>query len=81
MSTVSVRELRNNVSEVLRRVEAGETVIVTSGRRPVARLVPFDPGPTWIPVDIAHAGICTHQADAALSGELRELLPDTTDDI
>src|SRR5258708_12157095 len=38
---VSVRDLRNRTSEVLRRVEAGETVTVTVDRRPAARLVPL----------------------------------------
>lgn len=34
------RELRNNVSAVLREVEAGEAVRVTVRGRPVAELVP-----------------------------------------
>ena len=41
MNDVSVRELRNNTSGVLRTVEAGETVRVTVDRRPVAELVPL----------------------------------------
>jgi len=40
-NSVSVRELRNTVSEVLRRVEGGERVTVTVDRRPVAELVPL----------------------------------------
>lgn len=35
---VSVRELKNNLSSYLRRVRAGEEIIVTSRRRPVAQL-------------------------------------------
>ena len=38
--TIPQRELRNNVSEVLRAAEAGETFTVTVRGRPVARLVP-----------------------------------------
>lgn len=34
------RELRNNSSEILRAVEAGESFTVTNHGRPVARLVP-----------------------------------------
>jgi prevent-host-death family protein len=38
---VSVRELRQNLSRYLRRVEAGETLEVVSRGRPVARLSPL----------------------------------------
>ena len=37
---VSVRELKANLSEVLRQVQAGESAVITSHRKPVARLVP-----------------------------------------
>lgn len=40
METVPQKELRNNVGEVLRRVEAGETLLVTVAGRPVAELSP-----------------------------------------
>jgi prevent-host-death family protein len=39
--TISQRELRNNSGEVLRRVQAGESYVVTNHGRPVARLVPI----------------------------------------
>lgn len=38
---VSVRELRNNGAEVLRRVERGENVVVTRDGMPVAELRPL----------------------------------------
>lgn len=41
MRRVGVRELRQNASAVLRRVEAGEVVEVTDRGRPVARIVPM----------------------------------------
>lgn len=41
LPTVSVRELRQNLSRYLRRVEAGETLDVVSRGRRVARLVPL----------------------------------------
>jgi prevent-host-death family protein len=46
---VSVRELKEQLSAVLKRAEAGETVLVTSHRRPVAQLVPPPPqqGDVW----------------------------------
>ena len=37
---ISVRELKNHLSEYLRRVSAGEEVVVTSHKRVVAKLVP-----------------------------------------
>lgn len=40
MATVGVRELRQRASELLRRVEAGETIEVTDRGRPVALLTP-----------------------------------------
>lgn len=40
MATIPQKELRNQVSEVLRRVEAGETLTVTVAGRPVAELGP-----------------------------------------
>ena len=41
MTTVGVRELRQRASELLRRVEAGETIEVTDRGRPVAVLAPL----------------------------------------
>jgi prevent-host-death family protein len=40
MVTVNVRELRQNLSVYLRRVEEGETLSVTNRGRPVAMLAP-----------------------------------------
>jgi prevent-host-death family protein len=44
MTTVGVRELRQRASELLRRVEAGETIAVTDHGRPVALLAPLPEG-------------------------------------
>ena len=43
MATIPQKELRNNVSEVLRRAEAGEELTVTVAGRPVATLGPARP--------------------------------------
>ncbi len=40
MVSIGIRELRQRASEILRRVEAGETVEVTDRGRPVALLTP-----------------------------------------
>ena len=41
-TTVSASEANRQFSKILRAVEAGETVIVTSHGRPVARIAPVD---------------------------------------
>jgi prevent-host-death family protein len=82
---VSVRELRNHTSEVLRRVEAGEPATVTVDRRPVARLVPLrrSERPRSIPTAELFARLAAlgGGADPGLRDELKEMLPDTTDDV
>jgi prevent-host-death family protein len=82
---VSVRELRNHTSEVLRRVEAGEPATVTVDRRPVARLVPLrrEGRPRTMPLGelLARLAEIGGGADPGLRDELREMLPDTTDDV
>lgn len=44
MTSVGVRELRQRASELLRRVEHGETIAVTDRGRPVALLSPLPEG-------------------------------------
>jgi prevent-host-death family protein len=46
---VSARELQQHTVDVLRRVEAGERILVTVDRRPVAELVPLPARATWVP--------------------------------
>lgn len=46
MTTVGLRELRQQASELVRRAEAGEEVTITVSGRPSARLVPVAPR-TW----------------------------------
>jgi len=79
-TSVSVRELRNTVSEVLRRVEGGEHVVVTVDRRPVAELIPLR-GHAPVPVGDALAVARRSAADRALLLTLRAALPDTTADL
>lgn len=40
MNTVTHREMRNNSGDILRRVEAGETFLVSNNGRPAAVIVP-----------------------------------------
>ncbi|HET7386516.1 MAG TPA: type II toxin-antitoxin system prevent-host-death family antitoxin [Nocardioidaceae bacterium] len=80
MDTIPQKQLRNQVGEVLRRVEAGETFTVTVAGRPVAELAParrrrwvsgrdlagvwHGPAPRSLESDLAHL-------DAALSDPFR----------
>ena len=45
MTTVGIRELKQNASAVVARVEAGETVTVTDRGRPAAQLTPLPSSP------------------------------------
>jgi prevent-host-death family protein len=76
---ISVRQLRNHTAEVLRRVEAGESLRVTVDRRPVAELVPLPARATWVPRQRVIEGLV--RADPALARELAEALPDTVDEL
>lgn len=79
--SLSVRDLRNDVSEVLRRAEAGERFVVTVRGRPVAELGPMSRRPRFMPVAQMEEILKTARADPGLRDELRELTPDTTDDL
>jgi prevent-host-death family protein len=76
---ISVRQLRNHTADVLRRVEAGESLRVTVDRRPVAQLVPLPSRATWVKRRRVIDNLV--QADPALAGELAEALPDTVDEL
>ncbi len=43
MDTVGLRELRQDASALVRRVEEGEEIVITVSGRPTARLVPAQP--------------------------------------
>jgi prevent-host-death family protein len=79
---VSVRDLRNHTSEVLRRVEAGTAVTVTVDRRPVARLVPLPVRRQSMPVGEFFAELGRiGGTDPQLRDELRQILTESTDDV
>lgn len=43
MKSVTIHEAKTHLSQILRKVEAGETFLVLRGKTPVAQLVPFQP--------------------------------------
>ncbi|MFI6099060.1 type II toxin-antitoxin system Phd/YefM family antitoxin [Lentzea sp. NPDC051213] len=41
LTAIGQRELRNDNAEIMRRVEAGESFVVTRNNKPVAQLLPY----------------------------------------
>ena len=81
MERIPQRELRNDVSKVLRRVMAGERLRVTVAGRDAADLVPIEEAPSWTSGAQARELIVAAQADPILAVELAAAFPDTTDEI
>ena len=82
MNAVPARDLRNHTAEVLRRVEAGEEIEVLRDNRPVAKIVPLSRRRQWLPAsEIARELVRLGPDATGLADELREILPDTTDDL
>lgn len=80
-ANVPSRELRNDVSAVLRRVENGETLRITVSGRPVAQLTPLSARPRSISASTLFASLTDEAADSGLTNELADALPETTDDL
>jgi prevent-host-death family protein len=81
MVEVATRELRNDTAGVLRRVEAGESVVITVRGKPVADLVPHRTGqPRWMPRDELIELLKTHSADPGLRDDLARIAGETTDE-
>jgi prevent-host-death family protein len=82
MVEVATRELRNDTAGVLRRVEAGETVVITVRGRAVADLIPHRRDePRWMPREELLDLLKTHSADPGLRDDLERIAGETTDDL
>jgi prevent-host-death family protein len=81
MTEVASRELRNATRQLLRRVAAGEDIVITVDGQPVAALRPLNRRPRWVAGPDFAARLARRQADPGLLAELRRLAPDTTDDL
>ena len=66
MVSVSVRELKNNLSAYLRRLKSGEVILITSHGRPVGQLLP---PPASQPDQAALSRLHAHPAVTPGSGE------------
>ncbi|HEU5298773.1 MAG TPA: type II toxin-antitoxin system prevent-host-death family antitoxin [bacterium] len=72
MATVGVRELKNRLTQFLRRARQGEEVVVTERGRPIAVIRPIGPGETASGLDarlarLAAQGFLTLPARAPLA--------------
>lgn len=70
------RDLRNNVGEILRAAERGDSFTVTVRGRPVARVVPLEqpPGPRVdVDPETLRAIVDEHGPDEEWLRELREM--------
>lgn len=82
MSVVASRELRNDTAGVLRRVAAGERVIITVSGRPVAQLTRIAPTHRrWLPSTELVSRLRHAQADPGLRSDLAQLAGETTGDL
>jgi prevent-host-death family protein len=82
MVEVATRELRNDTAGVLRKVEAGETVVITVRGKPVADLVPHRPDrPRWLTPAEVVAIRKIADADPTFRADLDKLTGETTDDL
>jgi prevent-host-death family protein len=81
-SRVASRDLRNNTADLLRRVNAGEQIVITTRGEPVASLVPFEnPRRQWLSRAELIRRLAVAQADPGLRGDLARLAGETTDDL
>ncbi len=79
---VASRELRNNTADLLRKVEAGEEIVITTRGKPVAALVPLAvQRRRWLPRAELVRRLSNAQADAGLREDLARLAGETTDDL
>ncbi len=78
MHDISARDLRNHTASILRRAEAGERMVVTVSRRPVAQLGPLERG-LWASGPAMERVLREAPADAGLLRELAPLREQTID--
>lgn len=82
MAKIAARELRNDTAGLLRRVAAGEDVVITVRGEPVAELRPLRGAVrTWVRREDFVSRLAPAQADPGLREDLEELAGDTLADL
>lgn len=80
---VASRELRNDTAGVLRKVEAGETIVITRRGKPVADLVPHRESQSrrWLtPTEVMEIAE-NSRSDPTLAADIERLAGGTTDEL
>ena len=79
---VASRELRNDTAGLLRRVEAGERIVITRRGKPVADLTPHRPEARrgLTPAEVLEIREIA-SADPTWAADLAKLREETTDDL
>lgn len=81
MTYLPIQDLKRNLADILRRVEQGETLVVTRHGKPVARLSPAQEPHVHVGKDCHLGGKLEPLGNFALGGEaLRMLLEDRRED-
>jgi prevent-host-death family protein len=78
---VGVRELRNQTSQVINAVRAGERVTLTVHGEPIADIVPHQQRARWLSGPSLKRELQTRAADPALTRELNDLAGHTLDEL
>ncbi len=79
---VASRELRNSTADLLRRVEQGDEIVITTRGKPVAALVSLtQERRRWLPRAELARRLATARADPGLRADLARLAGETTDDL
>lgn len=82
MRTIPQRELRNQISQVLRQVEAGERLRITVDGRPVADLVPVgEARRVYVPRDEVAEILARAPLDPAFIHDLHAAVGATIEDL
>ncbi len=81
---MATRELRNKTADLLKRVEAGESMVITVRGKPVADLVPHDSRQSesgWLTPSEVLAIRKVADSDPTFRADLDRLTGETTDDM
>lgn len=81
MRSIPQRELRNDISRILREVDAGESFEVTVDGRPVARIVPIEQRRTFVPWQQVEKLLREAPLDPGFARDIDEALDQTIDDL
>ena len=78
---IGVRELRNQTSQVIDAVRAGERVVLTVHGEAVADIVPHGQRARWLAGDHLRRELAARAADPALRHDLDNLAGQTLDEL